>query len=303
MGDLKLFNIGKKAVEELHGKAVGLERSLQVIFERNLETLLGVRFLESEYTTSHGGRMDTLGIDENGCPVIIEYKRDRSENVINQGLFYLDWLMDHKGAFELLVRDKMGREDADKIEWSAPRLICIASDFTKYDEHAVNQMHRNIELIRYRRFGDDLLLLDLLTASSASKITNNGSSSTTSRHVHNYKTISEMIDESDTDLGELYQDVQSFLLGLGDDVQEKVLRFYVAYKRIKNFACVEVKNQIKVVRLYLKVNPDDVTLEDGFTRDARKFGHYGTGDLEVTISSFDDLEKAKPFIQMSYEAS
>lgn len=301
MGDLKLFNIGKKSVQELDGRAAGLERSLQVIFERNLETLLGVRFLESEYTTSHGGRMDTLGIDENGCPVIIEYKRDRSENVINQGLFYLDWLMDHKGAFELLVRDKFGREDADQIEWSAPRLICIASDFTKYDEHAVNQMHRNIELIRYRRFGDDLLLLDLLTASSASKT--NGSSSAASGATQNYKTISEMIDEADTDLGELYQDVQAFLLGLGDDVQEKVLRFYVAYKRIKNFACVEIKNQIKVVRLYLKVNPDEITLEEGFTRDARKFGHYGTGDLEVTISSFEDLEKAKSLIQMSYEAS
>ncbi len=119
MGDLKLFNVGKKSVVELDGRAAGLERALQVIFEKNLETLLGVRFLESEYTTSHGGRMDTLGIDENGCPVIIEYKRDRSENVINQGLFYLDWLMDHKGAYELIVRDKLGREVADKIEWSA----------------------------------------------------------------------------------------------------------------------------------------------------------------------------------------
>jgi len=224
---------------QLDGKAAGLERSLQVIFERNLETLLGVRFLESEYTTSHGGRMDTLGIDENVCPVIIEYKRDRSENVINQGLFYLDWLMDHKGAFELIVRDKLGREDADKIEWSAPRLICIASDFTKYDEHAVNQMQRNIELIRYRRFGDDLLLLDLLTASTASKL--QSSSTGTSSSTQNYKTISEMINEADRELGELYQDVQAFLMGLGDDVQEKVLRFYVAYKRIKNFACVEIK--------------------------------------------------------------
>ncbi len=257
MGDLKLFTIGTKQVDELEGQAAGLERSLQVIFERNLETLLGVRFLESEYSTSHGGRMDTLGIDENGCPVIIEYKRDRSENVINQGLFYLDWLMDHKAAFELIVQNKLGRNEADKIEWTAPRLICIASDFTKYDEHAVNQMHRNIELIRYRRFGESLLLLDLLTATSANK---SSSHSTTNLGApQTYKTISEMINEADKSLGELYQDTQAFMMGLGDDVQEKVLRFYVAYKRIKNFACVEVKNQIKVIRLYLKVNPDEIT--------------------------------------------
>jgi len=48
MGDLKLFNIGKKAVQELDGKAVGLDRSLQVIFEKNLEMLLGVLFFAND---------------------------------------------------------------------------------------------------------------------------------------------------------------------------------------------------------------------------------------------------------------
>ena len=32
--------------------------------------MLGVRFLASEFTTTNGGRIDTLGLDENGCPVI-----------------------------------------------------------------------------------------------------------------------------------------------------------------------------------------------------------------------------------------
>ena len=73
-----------------------VEKSVQVLFEKNLEALLGVRFLATEYTTTHGGRIDTLGLDENGCPVILEYKRASNENVINQGLFYLDWLMDHR---------------------------------------------------------------------------------------------------------------------------------------------------------------------------------------------------------------
>src|SRR5258708_28177489 len=111
--------------------------------ERHLETLLGVRFLASEYSTGkvHGGRIDTLGIDENGSPVIIEYKRALNENVINQGLFYLDWLMDHKGEFQLLVLNKLGKSEFDSIDWSAPRLLCIASDLTRYDEHAVQQMN------------------------------------------------------------------------------------------------------------------------------------------------------------------
>ena len=111
--------------------------------------------------------MDTLGVDENGYPVIIEYKRDRSENVINQGLFYLDWLMDHRGDFELLVRDRYGKQSSrpDRMERAAPNLhrCRLHPD----DEHAVKQMGRNIELVRYRKFGDDLLLLELLTAVSA----------------------------------------------------------------------------------------------------------------------------------------
>lgn len=299
MGDLKLFNISQAKVSELQSGSMDLERSLQVIFERNLETLLGVRFLASEYAIT-GGRMDTLGIDENGCPVIIEYKRQRNENVINQGLFYLDWLMDHKAAFELLVRDALGKDTADNIEWSAPRLVCIAAEFTKFDEHAVKQMHRNIELIRYRRFGDNLLLLDLLTATSADKPTTTSSGSSTSQ---NYKTVSQYIDDADDELSNLYADVKAFMLSLGDDVQEKALRFYIAFKRIKNFACVEVKPQIKTVKLYLKVDPDTIDLENGFTRDVRKVGHFGTGDLEVTIRDHEEFEKAKPYILTSYEAS
>ena len=126
MADIKLFKLGANLVTELEGRAVALEKSLQDIFENNLEELLGVRFLASEFRTTNRGRMDTLGIDENNCPVIIEYKRSTNENVINQGLFYLDWLMDHRADFRLLVLDKFGKEVSDQIEWSAPRLICIA---------------------------------------------------------------------------------------------------------------------------------------------------------------------------------
>ncbi len=151
---------------ELATASSPLERALQTTFEQNLETLLGVRFLASEYATSHGGRMDTLGIDENGYPVIIEYKRSATRTSSTKGCSTSTGLWITGATFELLVRDKFGKETADAIEWSAPRLICIAANFTKYDEHAIKQMSRNIELIRYRRFGDDLLMLDLLTAVS-----------------------------------------------------------------------------------------------------------------------------------------
>ena len=110
MSDIKLYRMAQGGVAELSGGAVALEKSLQTLFEANLESLLGIRFLASEFITNEGGRMDSLGIDENNSPVVIEYKRSSNENVINQGLFYLDWLMGHRKDFEWLVLEKLGKE-------------------------------------------------------------------------------------------------------------------------------------------------------------------------------------------------
>ena len=164
MTDIKLFALDEGSAKEIPGSAPALERSLQHLIEQNLETMLSIRLLGSEYSTGpkHGGRIDTLGIDENASPVIIEYKRATNQNVINQGLFYLDWLLDHRAEFKLLVLEKLGETESGEIDWTAPRLLCIASGFTRYDEHAVQQMNRNIELIRYRRFGENLLMLELV---------------------------------------------------------------------------------------------------------------------------------------------
>lgn len=169
MSDIKLFHLANGQASEMQGDASDLEKPLQTLIENNLEPLLGIRFLASEYSTgkTHAGRIDSLGLDENNCPVILEYKRSTGENVINQGLFYMDWMMDHQAEFKLLVMDKLGKNATDSIDWSAPRLVCIAADFTKYDAHAVQQINRNIELIRYRRFGEELLLLELVNATSA----------------------------------------------------------------------------------------------------------------------------------------
>ncbi|WP_424986388.1 DUF5655 domain-containing protein [Microbulbifer sp. S227A] len=307
MSDLKLFRIGGTDVCEVHGTSLALEKSLQTLIEQNLETFLGVRFLASEFSTGrdHGGRMDTLGIDENSCPVIIEYKRSSNMNVINQGLFYLDWLVTHRGDFEMLVLKKFGEKAAQSVEWSSPRLICIAGDFSRYDEHAIKQMNRNIELIRYMKFDDDLLLLEQVNAASAPLngviATDKVDGGTDGGQKQKYTTVSQYLDKADAELRALFDAVKEHLEGLGDDVQFKVLRFYFAFKRIKNFACVEIKTQERKLIVHVKVDPDTITLEDGFTRDVRNIGHFGTGDLEITIRSIEDFEKAKPLFERSYE--
>ena len=169
MADIKLFNINK-TVKEYQSGTVTLEKELQTVIENNMNTFFGVTFLASEYRTTDGGRMDSIGIDENHCPVIFEYKRSMKENVINQGLFYLNWLLDHKDSFKVLVIEKLGLKAADDIDWTMPRVVCIAGDFTKYDESAIKQMNRNISLIRYKKFGDDLLMFEQINENIAAAI-------------------------------------------------------------------------------------------------------------------------------------
>src|SRR5690554_6727698 len=173
MSDIKLFQLSGDKVTELAGQTVKLEKELQSHIETNMDVLIGVRFLASEYATgkTHKGRIDSLGLDENGCPVIVEYKRHSNENVINQGLFYLDWLLDHQAEFRWLVMEKLGKDVADAIDWAGTRLLCIAADFTRYDQHAVQQIPRNVELLRYKLFADDLLLLELVNSVSVADAT------------------------------------------------------------------------------------------------------------------------------------
>ncbi|PDY52295.1 DUF5655 domain-containing protein [Bacillus toyonensis] len=306
MGDIKIFRLNENNVEELVGQALAVEKSLQTIIERHLDTFLGIRFLASEYSTGkkHAGRIDTLGIDENNSPVIIEYKRSVNENVINQGLFYLDWLLDHKAEFELMVMRRFGEEVSNAIDWSSPRLLCIAGGFTKYDEHAVEQINRNIELYVYKHYEDGLLLLDLVNATTAQTVhTNNDTLALTTNRNTKVKTVSDYLEQSNRQLIDRFEALKLYMLALGDDVQVKILKHYIAFKRIKNFACLEVHPQSDKILLYLKVDPKHVELQSGFTRDVSNIGHYGTGDLEVIITSHDDIENAKNFINMSYDVS
>lgn len=305
MGDIKLFNINGGEVIELEGKSVAVEKSLQTLMERQLEAILGIRFLATEYSTgrTHGGRIDTLGIDENNAPVIIEYKRATNENVINQGLYYLDWLLDHKAEFTLLVMKKYGNDVAELIDWSTTRLVCIAGGFTKYDGHAVQQINRNIELYSYKQFGDELLMLDLVNATTAQDVEFDKVKQVSASNKTSEKTVTEYLAQSDAVLKNRYEAIRAFLVALGDDVQEKTLKHYIAFRRIKNFACIEVHPQMGRITVYVKVNPESIDIEQGFTRDVRKIGHYGTGELEITINKDEQLEKAKSLLLKSYELS
>jgi len=111
------------------------------------------------------------------------------------------------------------------------------------------------------------------------------------------------LEEASPELKDVFESLKAFALALGDDVQMKTLLFYFAFKRLRNFACVEVFSQANKIQVFVKVNPDTVDLTRDFLRDVRNVGHFGTGDLEITLRSLEDLERAKPYIVQSYELS
>ena len=293
MSDIKLFNING-TISEYKSGTVALEKELQNIIENNMQTFFGVTFLASEYRTTDG-RMDSLGIDENHCPVIIEYKKSVNQNVINQGLFYLNWLLDHKDSFKVLVIDKLGLRAADNIDWTMPRVICIANDFTKYDESAIKQMNRNISLIRYKKFGNDMLMFEYVNENIAQAIADEDAAANgRSRE----KTFAEQYNTAKPDIKELYDDLRNYILSLGDDVSENNLKLYTAFRKIKNIVCAEILSG--KILLYLRIEPSSVEYEENFSRDTSHIGHWGTGDVEATIRNRDDFEKAKPLIDRAY---
>ena len=295
MTDIKLFKISS-GVSELAAKSVALERDLQSLIEQNMLCFFGVTFLKSEYVIANG-RIDSLGLDENSCPVIFEYKRSINENVINQGLFYLDWLLDHKADFKLLVMDKLGKDKADLIDWSIPCVICIASDFTKFDEHAVNLMQRNIKLVKYKKFGEDLIIFEYLNAPSVKPLPD-GHAVTKILKGSTDKTFREQYTESPVELQNIYESIKDYILSLGDDITENELKLYIAFKKVKNVICAEIYKS--KILLHLRIDPNSVELKKDFVVDVSKIGHFGTGDLRIIIKDYSDFDNSKSFIERAY---
>ncbi|MFF9784150.1 Predicted transport protein [Streptomyces sp. SceaMP-e96] len=308
MAELMLFRrdaVGRDV--ELSGSTVALEVELQRRVEAGLEQTLGIRFLASEYPTGpwHRGRIDTLGLDENGSPVVIEYKKGSDSGVLSQAVSYLSWLDSAHHEFEALVRKVLGAEAAESIDWRRPRMVCIAAGFSPHDRVAVQRLPERIDLVRYRVFEGGLLSLLLVDSSPGSP------SAASSRRSRERPAAVESALAAPVPVGpglvpeclrDLYAELDDALTAWGE-VEVAPLRHYIAYRRLVNVASVLFRPKHGAILVYLRLNPDTITLEEGFTRDMRGIGHLGTGDLEVRLASAAGLEKAAPLIRRAFEAA
>ncbi|MFF2130446.1 hypothetical protein ACFVW1_34745 [Streptomyces olivochromogenes] len=210
----------------------------------------------------------------------VEYKRGIDAGVINLGLFYLSWLMDHPAEFERLVRGRLGATAASQVLWSGPRLICIAGDFTRYDVHAVREHRRSI-------------VETVTSVSGGMQVARRARRQAVARAAANVQGAWMV---------ELAHAVDEALLGLGDGVNRVERKQYRAYQRLRNFACPCPPQRSKLL-VYPKADPQDVDLVPGFTRDVSGLGHHGTGDLEVQLRTPRDVERAQDLFRASYAAA
>jgi predicted transport protein len=287
-----------------------VEKILQSLIEKNLETVFNCKFIATEFSTGteHGGRIDSLALSEDNNPVIIEYKKVVSSELINQSLYYLSWIKDHKGDFKVVVEKALGK--SIEIDWDDIRVICIAPGYNKFDLHAVQMMGANIELWQYRLYDSETLYFEEIFRKSTSVISTSddtqsknpvmvaaGKKAAVTRQNGSY-TLDEHLNNCDDKTKQLFQDLREYILSIDDTIEETPKKFYVAYKVSQNFVCLETKKS-KLV-LFLKITPSKINMPKN-GRDVTDIGHYGTGDFELTISNDDDVENSKEFIKMAFE--
>lgn len=305
---MPLFDIKDDQVFPVTQVEFDSEKVLQSLVEKNLKAIFNCSFIATEFRTGpvHGGRIDTLALSEDGSPVIIEYKKVASGEVVLQGLYYLHWLRDHRGDFELAVQKVLGA--GISIDWSEIRVICLAPSYKKFDQHAVQAMNANIELWTYRRYSNGSILIEEAFRGVAATEVHTGEKNPVMVEAGKKAALTKAtatwsfdqhLEGRPKSIQELAIAAQEFILGLDQAIEEAPKKLYVAYRTTQNIVCMEVQKQKML--FFLKLNPSQRPGPPGISRDMRGIGHFGTGDLEVTVRNEKDLELLKPLLQKAYE--
>ena len=297
---MAIFFTKNEIAKKIPPVKVGLEKDVQVLFEKNLEEILNIKFLATEYSTSFGGRIDSLGIDNNGSPVIIEYKKGQNDNVINQGLSYLRWLLDHKADFEVLVHQANSEIN---IDWASPRVICVAESYNKFDLDTADLLPMNIELLRYQLYGNDILLVEpevqRKVKISTSEIFGEKQKREFKEQIH--YTVDDHLKTANPKVQKLFSVLKEQISALDESIIEEAKAKYVAYKLTTNFCDVVVLHD--ALKIFLNIPSGELNDPNNIARDLTKpkpIGHWGNGDYEVRMEHEEDITKIMALIEQSY---
>lgn len=233
--EMQLYNLQSKKLELVKEKKFGLEKEMQSLTEKNIEKVFGLEFINTEFQLNNL-RIDTLSFDNDANSfVIIEYKRWSSYSVVDQWMSYLSLMLNNKADFvQELSRKRDKFIDVKDIEWSQSRVIIVADSFNRYQKESINFKDLPIELYELKAFDNNVIVYNPIRASNTSESIKTVTDFKTeykevSKEIKTYR-IEDLIKPNWDNTRELFEELREFVLGLDENLVEKINKPYVWYK-------------------------------------------------------------------------
>ena len=291
---MHLYNLkSKESISILKEKPFKLEREIQTLFENNLNELMHLQLVKSEFSIKNK-RIDTLAYDtQSNAFIIIEYKRSRNISVVDQGFTYLSLMLENKADFIVeyneTLKQNLKRTDVD---WSQTRVVFVSTSFTENQRTATNFKDIAIELWEVKRYENNLISVNQIKKSkSAESIKPITSSNTQLEAVtKEIKVYTEEfhLDNYPDKVKELYETYKDAILALADDIELEPKKLYIAFKKDKNIA--DIVTLKKGIKLFINLQKGKLEDPKNLMRDVSNTGHWGNGDYELVITNNDNLE-------------
>lgn len=231
---MPLFQSRKNKLTAVKELQIGLEKDLQHLTEANLDEIFGLRFIATEFALQNF-RIDTLAYDEETCSfVVIEYKKDKSFSVIDQGFSYLSLLLNNKAEFVLAFNEKNSKSlsKAD-VDWNQSRVLFLAQSFTPYQLNAIGFKDLPIELWEVKKYENELILFSQVKpfnkTESIKTISKDTKIQKISSEVRSY-TIEDQFKEGWDVARELYNEFWNELSSLDSRIEETPRRAGISFK-------------------------------------------------------------------------
>lgn len=291
---MKIFQQNKNELKGLKEKLFKLEKEIQTIVENNLEQISGYTFIKSEFSIK-SNRIDTLAFDEeNRSFVLIEYKRDRNYSVVDQGVSYLNLMLEYKADFIIEYNESQKNNlKRNDVDWSQSKVIFIAPSFTDFQRQSSNFKDLPIELWEIKRFENEIIVINPIKKSQSApsiKQVQTKEESTIGKVVDEIKVYTEEdhLAGKSEEIIELYETYKHAILNLATDIEIFPKKLYIAFKKDKNLADIHV--QQKGLKIWINMHKGDLDDPKKITNDVSRKGHWGNGDYEVTVSDTQNME-------------
>jgi len=302
--NVKIFKNATNKLIRIKQLSFKLEKEIQNLTENNLQDVLGLQIVKSEFSLN-GLRIDTLAYNnENNSFVIIEYKRDKSFSVIDQGYAYLSLMLNNKADFILEYNENCDKNiKRDNVDWSQSRVLFVSPTFSKYQQQAINFKDLPIELWEISKYENNLIQYTRLksheNSESIKKIskTNNIVSNVTNE-VKVY-TEDDHLGNCSEEIRLLYRELKTQILSIDDNIEIVPKKKYIAFKVERNF--VDILPQKSKIKFWLNLAKGQLKDVGSIARDVSIVGHWGNGDYEISFSNSDELPVLLSLIKQSYE--